>query len=303
METPLLQTKLYIPPIRPNLVSRPRLTERLTAGLHRKLTLVSAPAGFGKTTLISEWVQAMSSIDAIGGKTPPIAVAWLSLDKNDSNPTRFLSYLIAALRTVKADMAKGMLGLLQSPQPIPTEPILATIINEISDLSNHIILVLDDYHVLDSESVDESTSVDGVLTFLLEHLPPEMHLVIVAREDPRLPLVRLRVRGQMTELRATNLRFTLSEATEFLNQVMGLDLLADDIAGLERRTEGWIAGLHLAAVSMQGNKAPTEFIKSFTGSHRLVLDYLLEEVLKQQPESIQSFLLHTAVLDRMTGSL
>jgi LuxR family maltose regulon positive regulatory protein len=299
-EMPLLRTKLYIPPLRREQVPRPRLIERLDAGLRRKLTLISAPAGFGKTTLVSEWIQAM------GGVAPPIAIAWLSLDKSDNDPTRFLVYFIAALQTVEANIGKGALSALQSPQPPPTESVLTTLINEIAAIPDRIVLVLDDYHLIEARPIHDA------LTFLLRHLPPHtgpggqcqgMHLVIATREEPHLPLARLRARGQLTELRATDLRFTSSEAAAFLNQVMGLDLSGEDIAALERRTEGWIAGLQLAALSMQGRKDIASFIKSFTGSHRFVLDYLIEEVLEQQSESVQTFLLQTAILDRMTGSL
>src|SRR3990170_4902111 len=288
MSTPILATKLYIPPPRPKIVLRPRLIERLNEGLSsgRKLTLISAPAGFGKTTLVSEWVA--------GCERP---VAWLSLDEGDNDPTRFLTYLVAALQTIAANIGEGVLGVLQSPQPPPTEAILTALLNEITTIPDNFVLVLDDYHVIDAKPVDDA------LTFLLEHLPPQMHLVIATREDPDLPLARLRARGQLTELRAPDLRFTLSEAAGFLNQVMGLNLSAEDIASLETRTEGWIAGLQLAALSMQGHKDATSFIKSFTGSHHFVLDYLVEEVLQQQSESVQTFLLRTSILDRMCGPL
>ena len=287
MSTPILATKLYVPPPRPKAVLRPRLIERLNEGLHGKLTLISAPAGFGKTTLVSEWVAGCASEP----------VAWLSLDEGDNDPARFLTYLIAALQTIEANIGKGMLGLLQSPQPPPTEAILTALLNEIATIPDHFVLVLDDYHVLDAKPVDHA------LTFLLEHLPPQMHLVIATREDPHLPLARLRARGQLTELRAADLRFTPAEAAEFLNQVMGLNLSAEDIAALETRTEGWIAGLQLAALSMRGQQDATSFINAFTGSHHFVLDYLLEEVLHQQSESVQAFLLRTSILDRLCGPL
>jgi LuxR family maltose regulon positive regulatory protein len=284
--TPILATKLYIPAPRPKVVFRPRLIERLNEGLHRKLTLISAPAGFGKTTLVSEWVA--------GCERP---VAWLSLDEGDNDPTRFLVYLVAALQTIAANIGKGVLGVLPSPQPPPTESILTALLNEIATVPDKFLLVLDDYHVIDSKPIDNA------LTFLLEHLPPQMRLVIATREDPDLPLARLRAGDQLTELRVTDLRFTPSEAAEFLNQVMDLSLSADDIAALETRTEGWIAGLQLAAISMQGQKDVTSFIKSFTGSHNFVMDYLVEEVLKQQSESVQTFLLRTSILDRLCGPL
>jgi LuxR family maltose regulon positive regulatory protein len=293
-----LQTKLYIPPIRRELVSRPRLIQRLSAGLNGCLTLVSAPAGFGKTTLVSEWLHKVGAY----GDAPP-HVAWLSLDEGDNDTARFLAYLIAALRTVEADIGKGVLSALQSPQPPPTEVVLVSLINDVAAIPGSIILVLDDHHTI------ESSPVDDALAFLLERLPPQMHLVIATREDPHLPLARLRARGQLTELRASDLRFTSSEAAEFLNQAMGLDLSAEDIAALEERTEGWIAGLHLAALalqgtlSMQGRKDVSGFIQSFSGSHRYILDYLVEEVLERQSESVQTFLLQTAMLDRLTGPL
>ncbi len=286
MSTAILATKLYIPPPRPKAVLRPCLIERLNEGMHYKLTLISAPAGFGKTTLVSEWLA--------GCQRP---VAWLSLDEGDNDPTRFLIYLVSALRTIMANIGEGVLGVLQSPQPPSTESILTALLNEITTIPEHFILVLDDYHLLDAKPVDEA------LTFLLEHLPPQMHLVIATREDPHLPLARLRARGQLTELRAADLRFTPAEAAEFLDQVMGLNLSAEDIAALEARTEGWIAGLQLAALSMQGHQDVTSFIQSFTGSHHFVLDYLVEEVLHQQTESIQTFLLRTSILDRLCGSL
>ncbi len=294
MPAPILVTKLYIPLPRPKAVSRSRLLERLNDGLHRKLTLISAAAGFGKTTLISEWVAVCER-----------PVAWLSLDEGDNDPACFLAYLVAALQTlalskvegIAANIGAGVLAALQASQPPSIESILTALLNEITTIPDNFVLVLDDYHVLDSKPVD------NVLTFLLEHLPPQMHLVIASREDPHLPLARLRARGQLTELRAADLRFTPAEATDFLNQMMGLNLLAKDIAALEARTEGWIAGLQLAALSMQGHQDAATFIKSFTGSHHFVLDYLVEEVLHQQPESIQTFLLRTSILDRMCGPL
>src|SRR6266568_2634832 len=286
MPTPILATKLYIPRLRPNVVSRPRLLERLNEGLHGKLILISAPAGFGKTTLVSQWLAA-----------GPRPTAWLSLDEGENDPTRFLTYLVAALQTIAATLGEGALGVLQSPQPSPTESMLTALLNEITAIPDQFVLVLDDYHVIESKPVDQA------LTYLVEHQPPQMHLVIATREDPQLPLARLRARGQLTELRAADLRFTPSEAAGFLNQGMGLNLSAEDITALETRTEGWIAGLQLAALSMQGQQDSASFITSFTGSHHFVLDYLVEEVLGQQPESIQTFLLRTSILDRLCGPL
>jgi LuxR family maltose regulon positive regulatory protein len=295
----LLTTKLYIPLTRPELVPRPRLIELLNNGLHRKLTLISAPAGFGKTTLISDWIGRYR-VGAEKGAQSVNRVAWLSLDENDSDYKRFLTYFIAAVNRVEGletTLGTGALRMLQSPQPPPPDAITTSLINDITALPDRIILVLDDYHIIESPQVDDA------LSFLLEHLPPQLHLVIATREDPHFPLSRLRARGHITELRAADLRFTISEAAEFLNQVMGLNLSTSDIAALETRTEGWIAGLQLAAISMQRRADATNFIKSFTGSHRLVLDYLVEEVLEQQPENIQTFLTQTAILERLNGSL
>ncbi len=300
MSTPILATKLYVPPPRAKIVVRPRLIEGLNEGLSlgRKLTLISAAAGFGKTTLVSEWIASCGQ-----------PVAWLSLDEGDNDSTRFLTYLVAALQTIAANIGEGVLGALQSPQPPSAESILTTLINEITAIPDNsstrpfgqsgqrFIFVLDDYHIIDSKSVDNA------LTFLIEHLPPQMHLVITTREDPPLPLARLRARGQLTELRAADLRFTPSEAAEFLNQMMGLNLSAENITALDKRTEGWIAGLQLAALSMQGREDIASFIQSFAGSHRFVLDYLGEEVLQHQPKDIRSFLLQTALLDRFCASL
>ena len=288
MPTAILATKLFVPPPPPKAVLRPRLIERLNEGLAlgRKLTLISAPAGFGKSTLVSEWVA--------GCGRP---VAWLSLDEADSDPAGFLTYLVAALQTVSADIGAGAWGALQSPQRPAAESVLTTLLNEIAAVPERFILVLDDYHRIDAEAIDQA------LAFLLDHLPPQMHLVIATREDPSLPLARLRARGQLTELRAADLQFAPAEAAEFLNRVMGLNLSDGEVTALETRTEGWVAGLQLAAVSMQGRPDTAGFIKSFTASHRFVLDYLVEEVLQQQPEAIQTFLLRTSILNRLCGPL
>jgi LuxR family maltose regulon positive regulatory protein len=288
MPAPILATKLYIPPPRPGIVPRPRLLERLNEGLGagRKLALISASAGFGKTTLISEWIAGCKR-----------AATWLSLDEGDNDPTRFLTYFIAAIQTVRANYGEGVLSALQSHQPPATDSILATLLNEIATLPDDFIFVLDDYHIIASKPVDT------ILTFLLEHMPRQMHLVIATREDPHLPLARYRARGQLSELRAADLRFTPAEAGEFLNRVMGFSLSTEDIGALETRTEGWIAGLQLAAISMQGRSDVAGFIQAFTGSHRFVLDYLVEEVLQRQPERVRNFLLQTAILDRLSGPL
>ncbi|HSJ89214.1 MAG TPA: LuxR C-terminal-related transcriptional regulator [Anaerolineales bacterium] len=288
MAVPVLATKLYIPPSRPKVVTRSHLIERLNEGLRHMpgVTLISAPAGFGKTTLVSEWVTDCQR-----------PAAWLSLDEGDNDAARFLTYLIAALQTISPNLGGQILGLLQTPQPPPPEAIWTDLLNEISTIPESFLLVLDDYHMIDAKAVDR------VLNFLLEHQPPQMHIVIATREDPDLPLARLRARGQLTELRAADLRFTLPEAAEFLNRVMGLKLSAEMIAALETRTEGWIAGLQLAALSMQGQQDITSFIQSFTGSHHFVMDYLMEEVLQQQSESVQMFLLYTSILERLCSPL
>src|SRR5437868_1502657 len=286
MPTPVLVTKLFIPRPRPNVVPRPRLIERLNGSLHGSLSLISAPAGFGKSTVVSEWVA------GCGRPT-----AWLSLDDRDNDPARFLLHLVAALQTVAPEIGEGAVSALQSSRPPPSDVVLTVLLNEIASLPNRFVLVLDDYHVIDTEPVDVA------LTFVIEHLPPPMHLVIAARQDPQLPLARLRARAQMTELRAADLRFTASEAAEFLNQVMGLALSADDVAALEDRTEGWIAGLQLAALSMQGHQDAPGFIQAFAGDHRYIVDYLVDEVLQRQPEDVRGFLLQTSILDRLHGPL
>jgi LuxR family maltose regulon positive regulatory protein len=299
MGNPILTTKLFIPSLRKELVHRSRLIKLLNEGLSRKLTLVSAPAGFGKTTLVSEWVNKLE-LDTVNASSGVNRIAWLSLDKDDNNLLRFLSYFITALNQVEGiETAIGERAqiMLQSTQPAPAENIISSLINDVSAITDRIVLVLDDYHVI------ESTQIDDVLTFFIEHLPPQMHLVISTRQDPHLPLARLRAGDQLTDLRAAGLRFTSSEAADFLNQVMGLELSAEDVAALESRTEGWVAGLQLAAISLQGQEETTKLIESFTGSNRLVLDYLVEEVLEQQNESVHSFLLQTAILNRMSGSL
>ena len=294
MATPILATKLFIPPLRPKLVPRPRLIERLNEGLRGKLTLISAPAGFGKSTLVGEWL-------ASGERR----AAWLSLDRGDSDLTRFLAYFIAALQMLAANLGEGVLAALHSAQPPAPEASLSALLNEIAALPDEFVLVLDDYHAVDAAPVGRGPlgAVDQALSFLLEHLPPRMHLVITTREDPSLPLARLRARGQLTELRAADLRFTASEAAGFLNQVMGLNLSAAEVDALETRTEGWIAGLQLAALSMRGRADASGFVKAFAGDHRYVVDYLAEEVLQRQPEPVRNFLLQTSILERLCGPL
>ncbi|MGF7032280.1 LuxR family maltose regulon positive regulatory protein [Paenibacillus mucilaginosus] len=286
MTIPILSTKWFIPPPRPQRVLRSRLIARLNEGLHRKLTLVAAPAGSGKTTLVSEWASACGR-----------PAAWLSLDEGENDPARFLAYLTAAVQTVEAKLGEGVLQALRSPQPPPIESLLTIWLNDIAAAADPFLLVLDDYHAIHAKPATD------LLAFLLDHLPPQMHLVLATREIPDLPLSRLRVRDQITELQAADLRFTLNEAGDLLNRVMGLSLSSADIAGLEARTEGWAAGLQLAGISLQGQQDAAGFIQSFTGSHRYILDYLVEEVLHRQPEEIQAFLLRTSILDRMCGPL
>jgi LuxR family transcriptional regulator, maltose regulon positive regulatory protein len=293
----LLKTKFYFPTIRPELVPRKRLIDQLNEGVHRKLTFISTPAGYGKTTLVAEWLSKLLS-EGTNGKLNRIA--WLSLDEGDNDLVRFLTYIIAALNQIEesgSEFGKTALGMIQSPQSPPTEMILTSLINEMAAIPFKVFLVLDDYHLV------EEASIHNALTFLLNQLPPTLHLAIVTREDPPVPLARYRVQDQITELRAADLRFTEAEATSFLNEIMGFQLSEEDIKALEKRTEGWIASLQLAAISMQGQDDVTAFIDTFTGSHRLVLDYLIEEVLEQQSENDQEFLLKTSILDKLNGSL
>jgi LuxR family maltose regulon positive regulatory protein len=286
---PLLATKLYIPQWRPGLVSRPRLVERLCQGAERTLTLVTAPAGFGKSTLLAEW---LATIDAGERVT-----AWVSLDVGDNDPAIFWAYVIAALQTIRAGIGATALALLSSPQPPPIEPILISMINELAAAQQTVTLVLDDLHVIDAQPINAG------LAFLVDHLPPNVHLVIASRADPSLPLARMRARGELTELRAADLRFTADEAAAFLNDVMGLAIPASDVAALETRTEGWIAGLQLAALSMQGRSDVSGFIAAFAGDDRYIVDYLAEEVLQRQPAAVRDFLLATSILDRLSGGL
>ncbi len=309
----LLATKLYAPPARADLVARPRLFERLSAGLSGKLTLIAAPAGFGKTTLVSDWFASMRLEDrdlrieygkqASSLKPQAPQVAWVSLDALDNDPTRFFCYVGAALNTLAPGSGDAALALLQTPQPPPIEAIVTTLLNGLSaelprePARNPALLVLDDYHAI------EASAIHRALATLLDHLPPQLHLLIATRADPPLPLARLRAGRQLSELRAADLRFSVEEASSFLTEVMGLRLSEADVAALETRTEGWIAGLQLAALAMRDRTDLAGFIGAFTGSNRFVMHYLVEEVFARQPSHMQTFLLHTAILDRMCGPL
>ena len=278
MAPAVIATKLYIPPLRPGALARADLIARLNAGLQRRLTLISAPAGFGKTTLASRW--------AAGCGRP---AAWLSLDRADNDPARFLAHLVAALQSIAPALGAAAAAALQSPLP--------ALLNEIAAQPAPMLLLLDDCHVLEAEAVLQA------LATLVEYMPPQLHIAIASRDMPALPLARLRARGQLSELHAADMRLRPAEAAEFLNMVMGLALSAEQIAALEERAEGWIAGLQLAALSLQQQSDVASAIRSFTGSHRFVLDYLVEEVLSAQPDAIQQFLLRSSALDRMCGPL
>ena len=299
MPLPLLATKLYIPPPRADDLPRPRLIECLNDGLDqngrfaRKLTLISAPAGFGKTTLLSEWIAASQ----VSEQTSARSFSWLTLDEGDNDFVRWLSYLVAALQSANQEIGRSAFGMLQSPKPPQAEAVLNTLINEIAASEQKIILILDDYHLIYAQNVHQA------LIYLLDHLPNNMHLVLATRADPPLQLSRLRARRQLIELREHDLRFTTAEATDLLNHIMDLSLSVQEINDLDKRTEGWIAGLQLAALSMQQQADKHAFIQSFTGSDRFILDYLGEEVLNQQSEELQAFLLQTSILDRMTAPL
>ncbi len=288
MAGPLIATKLYIPKPRRGLVARPRLLERLRRGAEARLTLVSAPAGFGKTTLLAGWLEETAG----EGR----AVAWLSLDREDGEPALFWTYVVTALRTAVPGVGQSALDLLAS-SPLPTEHLITTLLNELAAAPVEVWLVLDDYHLVDSHDVS------GGVAFFLEHLPSHVHVVLSTRADPELPLSRWRARGELVEVRAADLRFTTDEASAYLNEVAGLDLDSGDVVALEERTEGWIAALQLAALSIKGREDVSSFIARFAGDDRYIVDYLVEEVLAHQPDPVRGFLLQSAVLDRLTGPL
>lgn len=284
---PLLATKLHAPRRRAGVVQRPRLSDRLAAGDAASVTLVSAPAGFGKTTLLADWL--------CGAGDDGPATPWVSLDSGDNDPAVFWTYVVAAIRRSAPQVGDGALAALQSSQPMTS--VVAALLNDLHDIAERVVLVLDDYHVIDSTEVHES------IAYLIDHAPPSVHLVLASRADPPFPLARLRARGQLIEIRAADLRFTHDEAASYLNETMGLHLAAGDVDSLGARTEGWIAALQLAALSLQGRDDVERFIENFTGDDRFVVDYLVEEVLDRQHEAIRSFLLQTSVLDRLTGGL
>ncbi len=285
-QNPLLTTKLYIPALLSRLVSRSRLIEQMDAGASRKLTLVSGPAGFGKTTLVAEWAHRAQR-----------PVAWLSLDENDNDLSRFLNYLVAALQGIDKSVGVDVRSALRAPQTPRVEPLLTVLINDISAVEGPFTLILDDSHTI------SSAAIHNALAFLANHQPPQMHLVVVGRVDLPLPLARLRAQGQLTEIRTPELRFTQAEVASFLNDLMGFDLSPTDIAALGARTEGWVASLQLAALSLQGRQDRDEFIAAFSGSHRYIIDYLMDEVMSRQPEGIRSFLRQTSILDRLCAAL
>jgi LuxR family maltose regulon positive regulatory protein len=286
MKTDLIASKLYFPPRRLDLVQRPHLIESLDTGLSGKLTLVSAPAGFGKTTVVSEWIRERGH-----------PTAWLSLDKNDNDVSRFLIYLIAALQRINPEIGLDVQAALEESVSPHFEILLTRLIGETERLPHKSIIVLDDYHLIYSKPVHD------VINFMIEYLPPTTHLVITGRTDPPLPISRLRVQGEVNEVRTPKLRFTKKEVATFLNDLMGFDLSSDSIAAMEARTEGWIASLKLAALSMQGRHDWPEFITEFSGSHRFVIDYLVDEVMARQPEEVQTFLRRTSILERFCAPL
>lgn len=285
----LLKTKITVPPARPNMVLRPRLTQRMNAAMRSPLTLIVAPAGWGKTTLLTAW-----HAEASRSAWP---LAWVSLDAGDNDPLRFWMHVIAALNTLHPGVGETPLALLYASLPPPIEDVLAPLLNALNQFPTVTVLVLDDFHHIEAQPIHNA------FDYLVEHLPPKLHLLIASRSDPLLPLARLRAQGALTELRAPDLRFTVEENTAFLTEMMGLPLSAEQVVALQARSEGWIAGLHLAALSLQDHEDVAGFIAGFTGSHRYIADYLLEEVLSRQPEAVQDFLLQTCILEQLCAPL
>ncbi|HSN42837.1 MAG TPA: helix-turn-helix transcriptional regulator, partial [Propionibacteriaceae bacterium] len=288
MTRTLMATKMHVPKLRPGLVARPRLLRLMLPGSAARVTLVSAPPGFGKTTLLADWVH---SADA-GVR----CVAWLSLDQSDDDPVLFWSYLFAALEAVVPIVSPIGRELAASGQ-VPTEQLVTALVNELAAAPGDVWLVLDDLHLVTNREVHHG------LTFLVEHLPPHVHVVLGTRVDPDLPLSRWRVRGDLVEIRAADLRFTSDETAEYLRTATGLNLTAADVTTLGTRTEGWIAALQLAALSLRGRADASRFIERFAGDDRYIVDYLMDEVLAHQSDDVREFLLLTAFLDRLTGEL
>ena len=286
MSTALLATKFFAPPRPAHDVFRPLLTKRLDEGLSHKLTLVCAAAGFGKSTLISQWAHDC-----------PFPSAWLSLDEEDRDPNRFLEYLVASLEVISQTVGSGLATMLRSSPPASPDTVLTLLVNQLSKIPGKLVLVLDDYHLA------ACAAVNAVLAFLIDHMPAQLHVVIASREEPEISLGRLRVSGQLVEIRQQDLRFGVEEADEFFNQGGDVRLSKSQVGALEARTEGWVSGLKLAAQSLRMHTDPETFIASFTGSHQFVQDYLVEEVLRQQSADVQAFLLRTSVLDRLCGPL
>jgi LuxR family maltose regulon positive regulatory protein len=284
----LLTTRYHIPSLRPNLVARPRLIARLNEGLQldQRLFLIAAPAGFGKTTLLGEWIGSVE-----------LPVTWLSLDESADNATTFLRYLIAALQQVDEGIGQSVLPLLGSPQPASMPALMATLVNDLSEIEGGLLLVLDDYHAISAFPVHD------LVSFLLDNRPQNFHLAVGTREDPPFPLARLRARGQITEVRERSLRFTAGESGTFLSQTMKLTLSPEAVNALETRTEGWITGLQLAGLALRNETATEQFIAEFAGDDRYIMDYLFSEVLEREPEAVRQFLTQTALLDRLTAPL
>lgn len=286
MPRTLVQTKLYIPPLRPNLVPRPHLFDKINAGLSGKLTLVSAPAGFGKSTLLSHWISQSE-----------INFCWVTLEEKDNDIIRFLAYFIAALQTIDVAVGDQLLSLFHSSQQEQVEAVLVPLINQVAQTKNRFALVLDDYHLIESQDIHHG------LSFWLEHQPPTMHLVIAGRSDPPLPLAKMRARREMTEIRESDLRFSIDESDKLLNQFLGLNLSREDIKAMVNRTEGWIAGLQLASIALQGKKDISGYIQGFTGSQEYIADYLSDEVMNHQSKQVQEFLLKTSILEHLSSQL
>ena len=283
---PLIATKFHIPPARADVVQRARLGALLDSGAHQPLTLVSAPPGFGKTMLVADWVHAQNVSQ----------IAWLALDESDDQPALFWRYFVAALQQRMPDIGETTKAMLTAPTPPASETILTALINELAEHEHSIILVIDDYHFVQSPEIHNN------LNFILDHQPAHFHIMLLTREDPPLALARRRARRQIVEVRAADLRFNEDEVASFLNKTMGLMLTAEQIAALERRTEGWIVGIQMAALSMRGQDVQ-DFLDSFTGDDRYIADYLIEEVLNRQPEAIRNFLLRTSILEKLSAPL